>query len=287
MVIVKLDFEKAFDKIELEVIISILRHKGFPTRWIEWIQGILQSRTSTVLLNGTPRKVFHCRRGIRQGDPLSPLLFVLVANLPQSIINKTKNMGLLRLPLEVGYTDDFPIIQYVDDTLLIMEACSLKLFTLNAILNTFVDSTGLKLNYAKSSLYPINISEERLKHLATTFNCKAGSLPFTYLGLLLSINKPTMHDCLPLVDRVERRLVRTSLWLTQGGKLQMVNLVLSSLTTFYLCSIKVPIIILNQIDKYMRHCLWRGGDVNARKPPMAAWKLVTRPKSKGGLDVIN
>jgi hypothetical protein len=201
MVILKLDFEKAFDKIEDEVIIKIMRQKGFPRKWV---QGILKSGTSAILLNGTPREVFHCRRGVRQGDPLSPLLFILAADLLQSIVNRAKDMGLLRLPINVGYTSDFPIIQYADDTLLIMEACPLQIFTLKAILNTFADSTGLKVNYAKSSLYPINISEERLKHLAATFQCQAGSLPFTYLGLPLSMNKPTVQDCLPLVDRVEK-----------------------------------------------------------------------------------
>jgi hypothetical protein len=70
-----------------------------------------------------PRKVFHCRRGDRQGDPLSPLLFVLTVDLLQLVINKAKDMGLLKLPINVGYTDDYPIIQYADDTLLIIEAC--------------------------------------------------------------------------------------------------------------------------------------------------------------------
>jgi hypothetical protein len=66
---------------------------------------------------------FYCRRGVRQGDPLSPLLFVLAVDLLQSILDKTKDVGILKLPIRVGYTDDFLIIQYADDTLLIMEAC--------------------------------------------------------------------------------------------------------------------------------------------------------------------
>jgi hypothetical protein len=123
--------------------------------------------------------------------------------------------------------------------------------------------------------------------LAATFSCRVGSLPFTYLELPLSINKPTVQDCLPLVVKVEKRLCSRTLVLTQGGKLKMVNSVLSYMATFYMCSVKVLIEILNQIDKYRRHYLWRCGDINAKKPPLAAWKMVTKPKLKGGLGVIN
>jgi hypothetical protein len=282
-----LDFEKAFDKIEHEVIIQIMRHKGFSNKWVDWINGILKSGTSSALLNGIPRKVFHCRRGVRQGDPLSPLIFVLAADLLQTIINKAKEARVLRLPIDVGYTTNFPIIQYADDTLLIMEACPQQLFVLKEILNTFAYSTGLKVNYSKSSIYPINISNERLSHLAATFNCQAENMSFIYLGLPLSLNKPTVQDCMPLVNRMERKLINTSNFLTQGGKLQMVNSVLSSLATFYMCSIKVPLTILHQVDKYRRHCLWRGDDINGRKPPLATWKMVTKSKLKGGLSIIN
>jgi hypothetical protein len=75
MVILKLDFEKASDKIEHEVILHILRHKGFPDKWTNWIKEILAIGTSAVLLNGVPRKVFHYRRGVRQGGPSFSLTF--------------------------------------------------------------------------------------------------------------------------------------------------------------------------------------------------------------------
>jgi hypothetical protein len=87
-----------------------------------WVKGILTSETSPVLLNGTPEKVFYCRKRCLARGSSIPLLFVLVVDMLQSIINKAKDMGLLKLPLNVGYTTDFPIIQYAYDTILIMEA---------------------------------------------------------------------------------------------------------------------------------------------------------------------
>ena len=161
MVILKLDFEKAFDKLEHSAIIDILRHKGFGAKWIHWISLILGSGTSQVLLNDIPGIRFHCRRHVRQGDPLSPLLFVLAADLLQSIINKAKDCGILKLPIPLSCGSDFPIIQYADDTILILEACPRRLFFLKTMLNSFADSTGLHVNYNKSNIYPINVQSRK------------------------------------------------------------------------------------------------------------------------------
>jgi hypothetical protein len=126
-----------------------------------------------------PGKPIKCRKGVRQGDPLSPLLFVLSADLLQSIVNKAYNMNLLNHPLRKDFGQDYPIIQYADDTLIILPAEALQLFTLKGLLRSFIDSTGLQVNYNKSFLVPINVDNDKAMHLASTLGCQVGTLPFT------------------------------------------------------------------------------------------------------------
>jgi hypothetical protein len=139
----------------------------------------LESGTSSVLLNGVPRKKFYYTKGVRQGDPLSPLLFVLAANLLQSILNKAMMQGLIEEPLNCPSFPDFPVIQYADDTLIVLKANANHLFCLKALLLSFAESTDLKVNYSKSNMFPINMEEERLTHFTNTLNCQKGSFPFT------------------------------------------------------------------------------------------------------------
>jgi len=166
----------------------------------------LSFSTSKALLNGVPGKTIHCTRGVRQGDPLSPLLFVLAAGLLQSLLNKAKDIGLLSLPIPPNATPDFPVIQYADDTLIVMEGDARQLHFLKSVLQSFSESTSLKVNYNKSMMLPINIPLEKFNHFANTFGCSKGTFPFTYLGLPLGITKPRVEDFLPLVIKCERRL---------------------------------------------------------------------------------
>ena len=79
----KLDFAKTFDTVEHNAVLEVMKHMGFPDKWLAWIKLILNSGLSSILLNGVPGKQFKCKRGVRQGDSLSPLLFVMAADLLQ------------------------------------------------------------------------------------------------------------------------------------------------------------------------------------------------------------
>jgi hypothetical protein len=109
----------------------------------------------------------------------------------------------------------------------------------------------------------INTSEDRLQHLARTFNCEKGSLPFTYLGLPLSLTKPKVINFSPLVSRCERRLATTSTFLNQARRFQLTNYVFLAFPTFCMSTFAIHSTVIDQIDKYRKLCLWRGADINA------------------------
>jgi retron-type reverse transcriptase len=110
IIILKIDFEKAFDKVEYNAILAMLHAKGFGPKWISLVKSILLSASTSVLLNGVPGKKILCKRGVRQGDPLSPLLFVNTSELLQSIINDAWNRGILSLPIDDDFGQKYPIL---------------------------------------------------------------------------------------------------------------------------------------------------------------------------------
>jgi hypothetical protein len=211
---------------------------------------------------------------------------VAVSELLQAMVNQLFRSGVLHAPLNIPNTD-FPIVQYADDTLLVMQACPVQLAALKVILEDFAQATGLRVNYAKSALMSINISEEQLASLASSFGCAVGKLPFTYLGLPMGTTKPTIQDLSPLVGLVERRLNASARFLNYGGRLEFVRSVLSTLPTFFMSSLKLQKTILNICNRAQRHCLWTKDEDSSSVNALAAWSLVCRPKKHGGLGVLN
>jgi hypothetical protein len=186
---------------------------------------------------------------VRQGDPISPLLFVNTPELLQAAVNYVWQQGNFRLPLEENFGQKYPILQYADGTLLIMPADVAQLNSLKIILTLFSTSTGLQVNYHKTTLVPVNIDIEHAQALAQSFCCKVESLPFIYLGLPLGTTRPTVNDMIPLVTRLDKRLSSISSLMTYTARLTLLNSVINSLPMFAMCSLKVPITIFIHYEK--------------------------------------
>jgi hypothetical protein len=144
---------------------------------------------------------------------------------------------------------------------------------LKEALGKFSISTGLKINYAKSQMVPINVLHEDMVILAEEFGCQIGSMPFTYLGLPLGTTKPQIQDLMPLVCRLERKLSSSSSFLPQGARLQLINSALASMPLHFLCTLQLPLGILKQFDRIIRQFLWRDF-YGEPKQSLAAWDLV-------------
>jgi hypothetical protein len=123
---------------------------------------------------------------------------------------------------------------------------------------------------------PINVPDDKFEILSRTLDCAKGSLPFTYLGLPLSLTRPNIVDYWPLVSRCERRLVSVSSFLSHAGRLQLTNAIFSALPTFAMSTFLLPETVIKQIVKSRKHCLWRGNDVNSKKPPkkLGKWLVI-------------
>jgi hypothetical protein len=218
---------------------------------------------------------------------MSPLLFVLAAELLQCIVNKAQQQGLIQMPIPLRDGAGFPVIQYVDDTIMVMRASQKELFCLKGLLESFGQSTGLRINYAKSCLIPLNMSQDKAELLARAFGCQIQGMPFTYLGLPMGTTKSRVDHYAPLMDRVERQLTAISSMLTQAGKLQLANSVISTLPTFFMCSLDVSVAVHEYVDRARRHCMWNKSEITHRSKPLVAWRKCTKPKRKGGLGLIS
>ena len=127
-------------------------------------------------------------------------MFVIAPDVLQSLINKAWEEGHIQLPIEQPASEQYPVIQYADDTIIVLPADVDQLHTIKAILDSYARATGLKINYGKSQLMPINVNDEKAHQLAFKISCQVGSMPFMYLGFPVGATWPTVRELMPLVD---------------------------------------------------------------------------------------
>nr|XP_043616166.1 uncharacterized mitochondrial protein AtMg01250-like [Erigeron canadensis] len=161
---------------------------GFPSKWCSWIYGILSSARAAVLINGAPTFEFKCGKGMRQGDPISPFLFLLAMEGFSCLVNNatsSSSLSGLRLP------NEGPIIShllYADDCSFVGAWSMGHIYKVERILRVFYLCSGLKINLGKSNLFGIGVDNNEVKMAAKLFKCKEGTLPFKYLGLRIGGN---------------------------------------------------------------------------------------------------
>ncbi|XP_057443942.1 secreted RxLR effector protein 78-like [Lotus japonicus] len=144
--LLKLDFAKAYDNIDWKFLLNMLTEMGFGQRWIKWIQGCVSTATLAVLVNGSPTDFFAIEKGLRQGDPLSPLLFNLCVNALSCMLNL---LLAEENPCGFSIVNGLAInhLQFANDTLVFCEDDASQLGRISDALEAFLWASGLKVNF--------------------------------------------------------------------------------------------------------------------------------------------
>ncbi|WVZ92388.1 hypothetical protein U9M48_038459 [Paspalum notatum var. saurae] len=281
--VLKLDFAKAFDTVQWGSLQEILRARGFSSKWLTWTQDLLSSSLTAVLVNGTPGPWFGCKKGLRQGDPMSPYLFLLVADVLQVLI---KNDTAIRHPVNPQLPCS--VLQYADDTLIVMRGDTLGVAQLKGLLDQFSLATGLKINYSKSVAIPMHMEQSVAEQCLQILACKQEGFPQSYLGLPLSNSKLRLNAFAPYIAKADRYLAgwQTAL-LNPMGRLVFVNSVLDSQMVYLMSAMKLDQGLIKQVDRTRRAFLWAGEKTTSGAKCLVNWDAVCDLKTEGGLGVKN
>ncbi|XP_071739795.1 uncharacterized protein [Rutidosis leptorrhynchoides] len=218
--IFKVDFEKAFDSLNWNFLLEMMSRMGFGERWRRLIHACIKSSSISMLVNGSPTNEFHIERGVRQGDPLSPFLFIIAAE-GWNILTKNATRCSLLKGVEIG-SDKVPVshLQYANDTIFLGEWNRHNINNLIKLLSCFEKASGLRINFHKSVIYGLGVSPNEIEYMASHVGCKVGEFPFTYLGIPIGRNMNRVENWSSVVETFNSKLgTRKSKTVSFGGSI--------------------------------------------------------------------
>ncbi|WMV31952.1 hypothetical protein MTR67_025337 [Solanum verrucosum] len=288
-ILCKLDIQKAYDHLNWQFLWETLDKRGFGGRWLRWMKFCIQTVKYSVLINGSPTGFFSAQRGLRQGDPLSPFLFIIaMEGLSDMLKTARENLWLkgFKISNRVGCELEITHLQYADDTLIFCDANKEQLRMLRVIFILFEAVSGLHINWNKSFLFPVNVVPD-LSSLARTLGGRIGDLPTTYLGMPLGANSRSLGIWNGVIEKCERRLVNwKSQYLSLGGRLTLINSVLDSMPSYMMSLFPIPDGVIDRLDALRRNFLWEGNS-ETKKFYLVKWAALIGNKQVGGLGVRN
>jgi hypothetical protein len=208
-------------------------------------------------------------------------LFLLVADVLQRMI---KSDSILCHPLD----GDAPclVLQYANDTLVILRGGVAAVHRLKAILDMFAEATRLRINFHKSTVVPMAMGASEVAAVRDILGCKVEGFPQTYLGLPLSCVKLKIGDFNPLIAKIDKYLSGwRALLLSSGGRIVLLNAVLDALPVYAMGAMLLPPALIRAIDALRRAFLWNAAEKASGAKCLVAWESVCRSKEEGGLGI--
>ncbi|KAL0283745.1 UNVERIFIED_CONTAM: hypothetical protein Sradi_7219000 [Sesamum radiatum] len=261
-----------------------LRMFNFPTKFIGWIEQCISTVMFSISLNGSLYGFFPSSRGLRQGDPLSPYLFVIVMEVWRILLHKRiqdatnfqyhwkcKEQGILNLC-------------FADDVLLFCKGNVQSVSVIKKILDEFAAASGLRINPNKSQIILSRAAQAVRHEIVHVMRFQEGVLPLKYLGVPLVSSKLSIADCCPLLQNIDDRLAGwRNLNLSFAGRVQLIKSVLSAMHVYWASVFLLPKRVINDIEGRMRRFLWYGSSETG--VAKVSWEQVCKPKEKGGLGI--
>jgi len=283
--VLKIDITKAFDTLEWSFLMQTLKCFGFNDTFCNWIHSILHSAYLSISVNGKAQGYFNCSRGVRQGDPLSPLLFCLAEDVLSRSISKLVEEGKLDLIKGSRHCSVPSHTFYADDLMIYCKGKMSGLIVLNDLFHRYTLNSGQVINTSKSTIFSASISQVRLNRIVDLLHFKIGSIPFNYLGVPIFKGKPKASYLQPVADKIKMKL---SAWkaslLSMAGRVQLARSVIQSMMMYSISLYSWPVSLLKEVERYVRNFIW-SGDKDKRKLVTVSWKKMCRPAAQGGLNL--
>ncbi|RVX22106.1 putative sugar phosphate/phosphate translocator [Vitis vinifera] len=241
--ICKLDIEKAYDSLNWQFFMKVMRKMGFGSKWLGWMWSCISTTKFSVLVNGVPASFFPSSKGLRQGDPLSSYLFVMGMEVLSNLIRRVvEGRFLTGCRIRGGERQSVHIshMLFADDTIVFCEARKEYLTYLSWILFWFEAASGLRINLDKSEIIPVGEVEE-MEEMAAELGYKVGSMPSVYLRLPLGPpNKSTaMWD--GVEEKMRRRLAHWKhQYISKGGRLILIKSTMASMSLYQMSLFRMP-----------------------------------------------
>jgi len=283
---IKLDLSNAFDRVRHDFLFQVMLKLGFAPELLSWIKACISKPWIAPLVNGRATSFFQASRGLRQGCPLSPILYaVQAASLSFRLEHARTHENLLGIRIvrgikEVNHT------QFADDTLLLGGATPYAAKKFKEVLDNYQYVSGSLINYSKSQVYSWNCTPLDLQVLSRILKIEGKHQwnDFKYLGVPIFRSIPKVSSWDPLIEKLKAKIKAWGAsWLNLAGKSVLIKSVLASMPVFQCSMLLAPITVLKKIEALLRRFLWKGGNQNENKLPLVKWEKVTVPYLEGGL----
>lgn len=284
---IKVDIAKAFDTVRWEFLFACLRSYNIPEPLIRWLQACVCTPSFSVAFNGSTYGYFKGKRGLRQGDPLSPYLFVLVMNCLSLALDRAAASGLFHYHPRCERTK-LTHLSFADDLLIFSDGSLSSVQAILSVLKDFELRSGLAISIQKTSLFAAGLTDSEVQSIRDHTGLSSGVLPIRYLGVPLHTKKISQAQCAPLLQSIKTKLRSwTVKKLTYAGRLQLVTSVINGITNFWTSSFIVPKSVIREIDSLCAKFLWKGDITATSSSAKVAWESCCHSKGEGGLGLRN